>query len=233
MSAEENKRLAVQGGTASCERGLFITFEGGDGAGKTTQLRLLAEALEKRGLEVLCLHEPGHTALGERVRNLLLDKYIGKVDYMAELLLFEAARAQLVTEVVMPALERGVVVLCDRFTDSTLAYQGYGRGLDIDVISQLNELASRGLAPDRTLLLTVDSDAALARAMGSSVDGEGDRMENEGNAFHRAVDTGFSVLPEMFPERIRIVDGVGDPSEVHQRVLSQIEDLLQVSEGER
>lgn len=206
------------------KRGAFISIEGGDGAGKTTQAALLVDALEAQGATVCRVHEPGGTELGERVRSILLDPSLEDVDALAELLLYEAARAQLVATVVVPALERGEVVVCDRFCDSTTAYQGYGRGLDVDMVERFNAAASRGIEPDCTLLLDMDSAFALDRAVHA---GDGaDRMEAAGQAFHDRVREGFRCLAESGAARVRVVDASGTPQQVHARVMDALVDAL-------
>lgn len=205
-------------------RGVFVTIEGGDGAGKTTQAARLAEHLRKQGHVVHHIHEPGGTELGDRVREILLDNSLGDVDPVAELLLYEAARAQIVSEVIVPALERGEVVVCDRFSDSTVAYQGYGRKLDVALIEKLNDIAARGVVPDRTVLLTIDPARGLARATAGA---EGaDRMESAGGAFHERVCAGFDELAHAHAGRFRIVDASGLPDEVQRAVFAQVADLF-------
>lgn len=205
-------------------RGLFITIEGGDGAGKSTQAALLADHLERRGCTVRRIHEPGGTELGERIRAVLLDATVSEVDSLAELLLYEAARAQLVSEVIVPALDAGEVVVCDRFADSTLAYQGFGRQLDVALVGRLNDIAAQGAVPDRTVLLMLDAEDGLARAT-SGAQGA-DRMEQAGTAFHHRVCDGFRQLASSCPERMRVVDAQGTPEQVHEAVLAALEDML-------
>ena len=202
--------------------GLFITLEGGDGVGKTTQFELLVAALVERGFDVCALHEPGGTAVGERIRALLLDKELGGMDPVAELLLFEAARAQLVSEVIEPALAAGKIVVCDRFYDSTLAYQGYGRQLGVELCAELNKIACHGRTPDITVLLELGQAQAAARVVARAADGQGDRMEAAGSAFHERVAAGFAALAAAEPERIRTVDAAGSIEEVHERVMAAV-----------
>ena len=204
--------------------GAFITIEGGDGAGKSTQAALLADALEARGHRVVRVHEPGGTALGERVRGVLLDAGLGDVDATAELMLYEAARAQLVSEVVAPALEDGAVVVCDRFADSSIAYQGYGRGLGADVVRSLNAVATGGLSPDCTVLLDMPSEEGMDRAISRS--GSADRMEAAGEKFHRQVRDAFRELAATDGARWRTVDARGTREEVAARVLMAVDDVL-------
>ncbi len=188
--------------------GLFITFEGGEGSGKTTQLRLLARRLRAFPEEVVETRDPGGTTIGKEIRTLLLSPESVRMSESAELLLYEASRAQLVREVIAPALARGAIVLSDRFTDSTLAYQGYGRGLDRNLIHRLNQLATAGLRPDLTLLLDVDPQVGLARCarMASAEATSRDRIEQEPLAFHLRTREGYLALAGQEPGRIRVLD---------------------------
>lgn len=210
-------------------RGVFVTLEGVDGAGKTTQCALLCAAVERAGREAVRLREPGGTAVGERIRALLLDASLGEMDPGCELLLFEAARRQLVAQVVRPALARGAVVVCDRFFDSTSAYQGWARGLGEDVVARANELACDGVRPDRTLLLELPSGLALGRAVATS--GEADRMEAQGAPFAARVAEGYAHVAAREPARVRRVDASGTPEQVHARVLAELADLLRLPGG--
>lgn len=189
-------------GSRPLERGLFITFEGIDGCGKTTHIRYLTETLENLGYSVLCLREPGGTAIGERLRDLLLDKAQTRMEARTELLLFEAARAQIVSERIRPALAAGTLVICDRFADSTVAYQGYGRGLDLDVIRELNAFACAGLVPDLTLLLDL-GDAAFQARIARRSDDEKDRLDLESRDFLERTRRGFLELWQNEPDRIK------------------------------
>ncbi len=204
-------------------RGRFITFEGVEGCGKSTQMGCLLEWMEKAGLPVLATREPGGTKVGEGIRELLLTPREEGLDAGAELLLYEAARAQHVGEVIRPALEAGTHVLCDRFFDSTTAYQAFGRGLDEEMVLELNRLASGGLVPDLTLLFSVAIEEGLGRARGDSA---GDRLEGESLAFHRKVQAGFEALAQCEPGRFRVLDE-GAIEQVHEEVVSIVKERFE------
>lgn len=208
-------------------RGVFVTFEGVDGVGKTTQCSLLCTELERRGREVVRLREPGGTRCGERIRSLLLDADLAGMDPRCELLLYEAARAQLVSEVVRPALARGAVVVSDRFFDSTTAYQGFGRELGLEAIGFANDLACGGTVPDRTVLLDMDGGDAWKRAVTEGAD----RLELEGPAFQARVRAGFLDAAGREPDRIRVVDARGSREQVWHRVRRALGDLLDPGEA--
>lgn len=193
---------------------MFITLEGGEGVGKTTQQALLAERLQREGYACVSTREPGGTALGEALRELLL--HGDPLTPLAELLLYAADRAEHVSKVVAPALAAGQVVVCDRFTDSTLAYQGYGRGLDLEQIRQLNHLATGGLQPHLTLWLDLAPEVGLARSR------LGDKLEQEHLEFHRRVYRGFQALAAAEPQRIVRIPGEGSPAEVATRIWAAI-----------
>lgn len=191
--------------------GTFITVEGGDGAGKTTLARALTECLRSSGHEVRLTFEPGGTALGTRLRSLVLDPDLTMSDW-DETWLFLAARASHVHEVLIPALEAGEIVLSDRYCDSTLAYQGYGRGLELERLSALNREATQGLSPDLTLLLDIPAELGLARTRARS--SLGDRIGDADLAFHQQVNAGFRKLAAEQPDRVCLIDGRQDAAAV-------------------
>ena len=193
--------------------GHFITIEGGEGVGKSTQARLLAERLRETGLTVIEVREPGGTPTGGRIREILLDPAVTMIA-RTELFLYEAARAELTATVIVPALSRGEVVVCDRFFDSSTAYQGYGRGINADIVRTLNLAATAGVCPDLTVLLQLETGEALRRA----TTGGADRIEAESLEFHRAVIEGFAVLAAEEPARIVPVDASGSVEAVAGRV---------------
>ena len=208
----------------------FVTFEGSEGCGKTTQVRLATAWLEERGLGVLATAEPGGTPLGARIRELLLNRGPIDIGAEAELLLFAAARAQHVRQTILPALEAGKWVLCDRFADATMAYQGFGRGLDADFIGSLNAFSALSLAPTKTLLLDIPPEKGLARARrrteGLLPEKAEDRFEQEEIAFHRRVREGYLALAMREPDRFAIIDGAADIETVQKAVRRQLESLL-------
>ena len=210
---------------ADSTEGIFLTLEGDDGVGKSTQADLLAKWLEEQGHVVLRVHEPGGTRLGEKIRALLLDKDDDAMVPLAELLLFEAARAQVMSEVIEPALAAGSIVVCDRFTDSTLAYQGYGRELGAGLVRATNDLACGGRYPTRTLLLSLDPGIARGRVEGRSDDGTGDRMESAGDEFRMRLRVGFEEIAAAEPERVHVIDANGSVEQVHERIRADLADL--------
>ena len=209
-------------------RGKFITFEGGEGCGKSTQVRRLAARLAGRGIEAVLTREPGGTRLSELVRPLLKDERIDPPCDRAELLLFLAARAQLVREVIRPALAAGKWVLSDRFSDSTFAYQGYGRGLPLDELRQMNAFACEGLESDRTLLLDLDPKLAAARLRRREAETAtvADRIECAGDDFHARLRRGFDALAAAAPTRIVRIDAEGTPDEVEERIWTSIAPMI-------
>jgi len=198
---------------------VFVTFEGLDGSGKTTQLELVAQLLRDEGREVVTTREPGGTAIGEMIRDVVLHQPEEIVPW-AEAALFAAARAQLVANVIRPALDRGAAVLCDRYIDSSLAYQGIARGLGVDPVLQLNLHATQGLLPDRTFFLAVDPQESRRRS-----GQERDRIEREDDEFVAHVDEAYRQLVELFPERILLVDGAQEPQALARMIRGQLRDI--------
>jgi dTMP kinase len=203
--------------------GVFISFEGADGVGKSTQIGFLATRLQDAGYEVLCLREPGGTKVGEAVRQILLDPGNSEMTPGCELLLYEAARAQLVEQTILPALKQGCIVLCDRFSDSTTAYQGFGRGMDLQTIKQANMLGSQGCTPDRTIIIIRDAGEAFSKATESGAD----RLEAEGLDFQQRVHQGFAALAAAEPGRVRLVQMQDSKEATAQAIYQQLEDLFQ------
>ena len=193
-------------------RGKFITFEGADGSGKTTQIAKIKDYLENKGEKCILTREPGGSDLGNKIREILLH-YDGEVDSLAELLLYMADRAQHVKEVILPALNAGLTVLCDRYTDSSVAYQGYARGLAPERIMELNKIATDGLEPDLTIVFDVETEVAMQRVGDTK-----DRLEQEGIEFHKKLRNGYLELAKKFPERIKVVNANLSIEEVFEQV---------------
>jgi len=208
----------------------FITFEGIEGCGKTTQIRLAAAWLAGRGVPVFATAEPGGTPLGLKIRDLLLNRGAFEVGAEAELLLFAAARAQHVRQAIIPALRAGKWVLCDRFADATLAYQGYGRGLDAAFIRTLNVFSAQSVSPDMTFLFDLPVEAGLARAekrtAGIGPEAAEDRFEQEDRTFHGRIRKGYLALASGAPERFRIIDGAADVETIQREVCRHLAALL-------
>jgi dTMP kinase len=211
--------------------GLFITFEGGEGAGKTSQLQALRSHLRAVGRDVVETRDPGGTPIGKQIRSLLLDPATGGIAAVTELFLYEASRAQLVHEVIRPALAAGRIVLCDRFTDSTVAYQGYGRGLDLDLIARLNALAADGLSPDLTFLLDLEPEVGLTRAAqrGTPRPEQHDRIEGEILGFHQRVRAGYRAIAAAEPDRVILLDAARGMAEIEGLIRRQVEARLRSS----
>lgn len=191
-------------------RGLFINFEGGDGCGKTTQMHLLAERLRPEGYKTLETVEPGGTRIGNQIRRILLDSANQELCPTAELLLYFASRAQNVEEIILPALAEGSIVLADRFTDSTMAYQGFGRGLGEQVVAGLDRISCHGLVPDLTLLIDIDLETSLARARQRNLDITETRMDSQAVEFHHKVREAYLEMAAREPARFRVIDGRAD-----------------------
>jgi dTMP kinase len=205
--------------------GRFITFEGTDGSGKSTQMSVLADRIRAKGLEVVQTQEPGGTEIGVRIRDILLDPANHRLCPVAEMLLYFAARAQNFDELILPSWNRGAVVLSDRFTDSTLAYQGEGRGLGDEVVMRLHDIACHGLQPDLTIYIDIDADESLKRAR-SRKEVKLDRMEDQEAEFYVRVRNAYLRLASAHPERIKLVDGRGTISEISERVWNVVEPVL-------
>lgn len=205
--------------------GKLIVFEGIDGTGKSTQLALLQSYLTEKGYSVFTTREPGGTAISEEIRNMLLNPAHKDLDYRTEAFLYSSARAQLVYTKVRPALEEGNIVLCDRFIDSTLAYQGYGRGLPIEFLKELNHLATGGLKPDRVLVFDITVEESFNRVKGRS--GK-DRLESEPEQFHRRVREGYLKISKQHPDTHIVLNAEVSIDKLHQQVIMAVEELLNV-----
>lgn len=203
-------------------KGLFITFEGVEGSGKSTQIDLLTEFLSEKGHEVVSTREPGGTAIGDKIRKIVLNPDFTEMDFKTEALLYAANRAQHVTEVIAPALAQGKIIISDRYTDSSLAYQSFGRGLDQKKVENISEWATRGLEPNLTILLDIPADKGLRRTSRSLAD----RIEQENIEFHDRVSRGFLKLAKRFPKRFKVIDATKDVDQIHQEVVKLVQKLL-------
>lgn len=206
----------------SMATGPFITFEGGEGSGKTVQTRALYRRLSRLGIPTLLTHEPGGTASGEKIAHWLKWARGAGISPLTELLMFNASHAQLVEEVIRPNLKLGKVIICDRFTDSTLAYQGYGRGLDMETVAAINHIATQGLKPDLTVLLDLPVEAGLAR----KEDQKPDRFHQADIAFHRKVRDGYLKLAAEEPERWLVIDATQSKAEIAEIILERVCQLI-------
>jgi len=204
----------------------FITFEGGEGSGKTTQIKMASEYLQQCGVPHLVTEEPGGTPLGQRIRDILLNRQSFAITALSELLLFQASRCQHVETVIRPALQSGRMVLCDRFTDATIAYQGFGRGISMEWIHRLNDIVSVSLKPDKTFLFDVPVELGLARAsrrMDMRQDSpREDRFEKEALAFHQRVREGYRFLAREEPDRFVVLDGTKEIDDLQQEIRQQL-----------
>jgi dTMP kinase len=207
-------------------RGIFITIEGVEGSGKTTQARLLVDYLRGMDTPVTETREPGGTPIGEMIRRILLSPSNKGISAETELLLYLACRADHVERLIRPALERGEVVMSDRYTDATVAYQGFGRGLDIDRIRRLNEVATDGVFPELTVLLDLDAETGLARVAGRSEEGATDRLESEELEFHKRVRAGYLHVASSEPDRVKTVRADGEIAVIQQNIRSIISEFL-------
>ncbi len=202
-------------------KGLFITFEGGDGSGKSTQIEKLKDYLENKGFNVVLTREPGGTKISEDIREIILDSRNTEMSDMTETLLYAAARAQLVEQVIRPAVERGDMVICDRFVDSSMAYQAYGRGLG-DIVWDINKNAVGDCMPDLTILLRLDPEAGMGRISGRKQD----RIELSSSDFHRRVYEGYLALEKRFPDRIKGIDASRGIEEISEEIINIVQDLI-------
>lgn len=210
-------------------KGIFITFEGVEGSGKTTQIELLEKALEAKGLQVIKTQEPGGTKIGAMIRKILLDSRNKEIDPMTELMLYSASRAQHIKEVIIPAVKEGKIVLCDRFSDATVAYQGYGRGLDLEGIRKLDLFLTGGMKPSITIILDLDPEKGLLRAkkrIEKNRSLKEGRIEQEGFSFHKRVREGYLKLAEEEPDRIKVIGADLPVEEVHKRIIEVVEERL-------
>ena len=208
--------------TKDLKKGLFITFEGVEGCGKSTHSKLLFEYLEKSGYRTEYTREPGGTKLGEAVRRVLLGSPEIRISDLAELFLFEACRAQIVKEIIRPALDRGSIVISDRFSDATFSYQGYGGRVDLKAIRTLDRVATTGVVPDLTILLDIDTLEGLRRARKKGID----RMEKKDLSYHKRVRAGYLRLSKQYPGRIRRVEVSGQIPEVQAKIKHEVEIVL-------
>ena len=214
----------------SSARGLFISFEGTEGSGKSTQMRLLVDRLRGAGLSVIENQEPGATRIGKQIRRILLDPSHVEITEMTELLLMFASRVQAAHEIILPALARGEIVVTDRFTDSTLAYQGGAEGIGFETVLQAHRLALGSLMPDLTICLMIDVEKGLARAenrnRSSSRDESEARLDCKPVDFHRRVCESYKKIAQLEPQRFRLIEGDGDPSVVSERVWAEVRRLI-------
>jgi len=212
----------------------FITFEGTEGSGKTTQIEELGRCLSELGHQVVLTREPGGCSIADAIRSILLDSGNSAMTPRAELLLYAAARAQHVAEIIVPALKQGKTVLCDRFTDATIAYQGFGRGLCLDLIASLNDMATQGLQPQLTLLLDLPVETGIERALTRIAVQSGpkeDRFERERLEFHRKVQSGYRRLAKQEPSRFRIIDAARPREQVARSVAEEVRNFLSTQNG--
>jgi len=209
---------------------LFITFEGPDGSGKSTQIDLTAQFLRRRGYSVLCTREPGGTNIGNQIRYVLHDVANTEMAGRAEVLLYSASRAQLVQQVILPHLQKGGAVVCDRYADSTYAYQGYGRQLDFDALRLITQFATQNLKPDITIYLDLDVEEGLKRKSAASAAGQGEwnRMDQLELAFHRRVRAGYLEMAQAEPDRWLVVDATATVTEVHRAICQKLEQVLKL-----
>ena len=204
-------------------KGRFISLEGIEGTGKSTQAKLLSDYLKEKGFEVVLTEEPGGTQIGLRIRELLLSVEHKGMTAVTELLLYNASRSQHIREIIVPAISSGAIVITDRFTDSTIAYQGFGRGIDLRLINSIDLIATERLRPDITILLDLDAEVGLKRNKGIN---KTDRLELEDLEFHQRVRNGYHNLAEKEPERIKLIDASAGIQEIHSRISSIITNFI-------
>ena len=208
-------------------QGKFITFEGIDGCGKTSQIQLAQAYLQQKGFQVINTMEPGGTEIGYQIREILLNQKNHRLVQESEMLLYLADRIQHLQEYILPALERGLIVLCDRYHDSTVAYQGYGRGVDLNLIHSIEEKAIKPYAPEVTFLLDIDPQLALDRTEKKYKEkNQKDRLEKESKEFFQRIKDGYLKLAEIFPERFVFIDGSKPIEQIHQKIIEQLEIIL-------
>lgn len=205
------------------KKGLFITFEGGDGSGKTTQINLLKDYIVNKGIEAITVREPGGVPISEKIREIILDNRNTDMDNITEMLLYAASRAQLVSQVLLPALNSGKCVICDRFVDSSYVYQGLARGLGIDIVKTVNEIATQELVPDITFFMDIDPGTAIKRRLEA---GAPDRLEMEDISFHKKVYQGYLKIADMYPDRIKRIDGSLEINKTFSQIKKYTDALL-------
>lgn len=206
-------------------RGLFVSFEGIEGSGKTTQARLLYDYLKRKGLDPLLTEEPGGTDIGREIREILLSPKHYIMHPITELLLYNASRCQLINETITPAIQSGRIVITDRFSDSTYAYQGWGRGIEINTIDQIDRISTKGIRPDITFLIDIDVETGLSRNRKAK---KADRIELEEIEFHKKVRKGYLEIAYIQPERIKIIDGSMSIEDIHQQVIAKMESIFNI-----
>lgn len=204
-------------------KGKFITFEGCEGSGKSTQIALFKEYLESKGIEYLFIREPGGTKISEKIRSIILDVNNKEMSDSAEALLYASARAQLIDEKILPALNSGKLVICDRYIDSSFAYQAYARGLGMEFVESVNSYAVKNCMPDYTVFLDISPLDAFIRKGGADAD---DRLEQSGIEFHQRVYKGYKNLAEKFPERFIVINALGEISDIKQKIISELEKVI-------
>lgn len=208
------------------KQGIFITVEGTDGSGKTTQIARMESYLQVKGYETLVTREPGGTGISEKIRSILLDPRNAGMSATAEMLLYASARAQLVSEVIKPSIDAGKAVICDRFVDSSYAYQGFGRGMDLRLLAEVNRIALDGTAPDITFFFDLSPEIALKRRLEASEPVGPDRIESEGMDFHMRVYNGYVKLAALYPDRIKVIDAGRDVDTVANDVKEWLNTLF-------